>query len=116
MSECGYIHPFEKVVQEFPGREYLTFKCTTNTNMATVSAKGIDHFLFPSNMTNQLENLCISDNFFAGSKHKTVSIIIKNLITLPICTNQQHNFKQFIPSIVWNDLDFTTGLKQIYSK
>jgi len=116
MTECGYIHPFEKVVQEFPGREYLTFKCTTDTITATVSAKGIDHFLFPSNMSNQLENLCISDNFFAGSKHKAVSIVIKNLLNLPICSNQQHNLKQFIPSIVWNDPYFTNSSKKIYSK
>ena len=85
MADCGYIHPFESIVQQYrPAREYLTFQCTTNVALASVSSKGIDHFLFPGTMLSQLENLCVSDKFFAGSKHKTVTISIQNLMTLPI--------------------------------
>ncbi len=32
MADCGYIHPFESTVQQYPAREYLTFQCTTNVS------------------------------------------------------------------------------------
>ena len=114
MTECGYVHPFEPIVKKYPGREYLTFQCTTNTQTLATSAKGIDHFLFPSALLNQLEDLRISNDFFAGSKHKTVTILIRNLMTLPISANQ--NIKHFVPSIVWNNPDFSNCSKNIYTK
>ena len=114
MTACGYIHPFESVVHQYPAREYLTFQCTTNAILASVSSKGIDHFLFPDTMLSQLENLCVSDKFFAGSKHKTVTISIQNLMTLPISTQQ--SIKQFIPSIVWNNPEFSNCSRLIYSQ
>ena len=114
MTECGYVHPFEPIVKKYPGREYLTFQCTTNTQTLATSAKGIDHFLFPSALLNQLEDLRISNEFFAGSKHKTVTILIQNLMTLPISANQ--NIKHFVPSIVWNNPDFSNCSKNIYTK
>ena len=119
MSNCGYVHPFETTVQRCPGRQYLTFQCTTrlhptNADEHTISTKGIDHILFPTTMLNQLEDICVSSDFFAGSKHKTVSIVVKNLMTLPISV--QHNNKHFIPSLVWNDADFCNSSKLIYTQ
>ena len=114
LTECGYVHPFEAIVKEFPGREYLTFQCTTNAQTLATSAKGIDHFLFPSALLNQLGDLRVSNDFFAGSKHKTVTILIQNLMTLPISANQ--NIKDFVPSIVWNNHDFSSCSKSIYTK
>jgi hypothetical protein len=114
MTDCDYIHPFESIVYQWPAREYLTFQCYTNVALSSVSSKGIDHFLFPRAMLVQLENLCVSDNFFAGSKHKTVTISIKNLVNLPI--NTQQNIKQFIPFIVWNNPEFSNCSKLIYSQ
>ena len=114
MTECGYVHPFEAIVKEYPCREYLTFQCTTNVQALTTSAKGIDHFLFPSALIHQLGDLRVSNDFFAGSKHKTVTILIQNLMTLPISANQ--NIRHFVPSIVWNNHDFSNCSKIIYTK
>ena len=119
MPDCGYVHPFESIVQRYPGRQYLTFQCTTRlpstiAEEPTISTKGIDHILFPSAMLNQLEDICVSNFFFAVSKHKTVSIVVKNLMTLPI--SMQHHLKHFVPSLVWNDADFCNSSKLIYTQ
>ena len=116
ISECNYVHPFASTVLRCPGRQYLTFQCTTRLPSATVeehtiTTKGIDHILFPATMINQLEDICVSDQFFAGSKHKAVSIVVKNLMNLPI--SMQNNQQQFIPSLVWNDPDFCNSSKLI---
>ena len=114
MSECGYVHPFESLVQLSPARQYLTFQCTTDKDSQTISAKGIDHLLFPETMLHQLGVICISKDFFSGSKHKPVSIAVKNLMTLPISTD--HNPNQFIPPIVWNDPDFCNESNIFYTQ
>ena len=118
MSSCDYFHPFESTVRRYPGRVYLTFQCTTQKSLAnekpSVSAKGIDHILFPTSMSDQLGDITVSDEFFSGSKHKTVSIVVKNLLTLPISMQRNQNFS--IPSLVWNDPDFCNESNIIYTQ
>ena len=113
LAACDYKHPFESTVIKSIASTYLTFRCVTNVTTLTMSSKGIDHFFFPESMSTQLSNLRISDNFFAGSKHKPVCIVVKNLMILPISDTQCN---QYIPSAVWNNPEFTTSSNIIYRK
>ena len=113
LSACNYIHPFESVASKSIGSTYLTFRCVTNKNDSLTSSKGIDHFFFPAAMSDQLRNLRISDDFFAGSKHKPVFIEINNIMSLPINIIPGG---QYIPPVVWNDPEFINSSNLIYRK
>ena len=43
-----------------------------------------------------------------------MTILIKNMMTLPISIQQ--NIKQFVPSIVWNNPEFSNRSNLVYTK
>ena len=113
MEKCNFIHPFELDLKKFPWNKYLTFECTTNIDNNKKPAKGIDHFLFPTEMENQIFDLKIADEFFAGSKHKPVFIYVKDLMVLPL-SDQKPSVT--IPLVVWNDPNFIVKTNQLYEQ
>ena len=113
MEKYNYIHPFELELKRCPWNKYLTFECTTNISNNLKSAKGIDHFLFPNDMENQIFDLNIADDFFAGSKHKPVFIYIKDLMVLPISDKKS---PEIIPLAVWDNPKFIVRTNQIYAQ
>ncbi len=113
MEKCNYMHPFELELKRYPWNKYLTFECTTNISSNLKSAKGIDHFLFPMDMEDQVFDLTIADDFFAGSKHKPVFIYVKDLMTLPISGKKS---PEIVPLTVWNDSKFIVKTNQIYAQ
>ncbi len=111
MDKCSYFHPFELMLRKCPWNKYLTFECTTDVSINKKSAKGIDHFLFPIHMEHRIFDLTISDNFFAGSKHKPVFIYVKDLMILPISDRKA---PVMVPLEVWDDINFITKSNQFY--
>ena len=99
------------MLRKCPWNKYLTFECTTDVSINKKSAKGIDHFLFPIHMEHRIFDLTISDNFFAGSKHKPVFIYVKDLMILPISDRKA---PVMVTLEVWDDINFITKSNQFY--
>ena len=64
-------------------------------------AKGIDHFFVSKDITCNIINLTISDDIFAQSKHKTVTLEIGNMFENPLGVRINHRIPDFIWSIQW---------------
>ena len=59
-------------------------------------AKGIDHIFVSKDITHNIINLTISDDIFAQSRHKTVTLEIANLFENPLGVRINHRIPEFL--------------------
>ena len=85
----NFCHPFQRL-RKFPNEKYLTFGCLE-------MAKGIDHIFVSKDITHNIINLTISDDIFAQSRHKTVTLEIGNMFENPLGVRINHR----IPDFIW---------------
>ena len=88
-----FCHPFQRL-RKFPYEKYLTFGYLE-------MAKGIDH----KDITQNIINLAISDDIFAQSRHKTVTLEIAHMFENPLGVRINHRIPDFIWGIQWFKLE-----------
>ena len=93
MTLNQFCHPFQRL-RKFPYEKYLTFGFD---NMA----KGIDHFFVSKESTKNIVNLTISDEVFAQSRHKSITLELSNMMENPIGVKSNYRIPAFVWTIPW---------------
>ena len=93
----NFCHPFQRL-RKFPYEKYITFGFLD-------MAKGIDHIFVSKDITHNIINLTISDDIFAQSRHKTVTLEIANLFENPLGVRINDRIPDNIWSIQWFKLE-----------